>query len=69
MADARYPIGKFSFEGPLSDDQRIKFLEDIEQAPARLKAAVKGPRSNSTHLIATADGPCARSSTTFPTAT
>jgi uncharacterized damage-inducible protein DinB len=42
MADARYPIGKFSFEAPLSDDQRIKFLEDIEQAPARLKAAVKG---------------------------
>ena len=42
MADARYPIGKFSFEGPLRDDQRIEFLEDIEQAPARLKAAVKG---------------------------
>jgi len=42
MADARYPIGKFSFEGPLSDDQRIEFLEDIEQAPGRLKAAVKG---------------------------
>src|SRR5437868_12861886 len=42
MADARYPIGKFSFEGPLSDDRRIEFLEDIEQAPGRLKAAVKG---------------------------
>jgi len=42
MTDARCPIGKFSFEGPLSDDQRIEFLEDIEQAPARLKAAVKG---------------------------
>src|SRR5205807_5268645 len=42
MADPRYPIGKFSFEGPLSHDQRIEFLEDIEQAPARLKAAVKG---------------------------
>ncbi|PYX21292.1 MAG: putative metal-dependent hydrolase [Acidobacteria bacterium] len=42
MADPRYPIGKFSFEGPLRDDQRIEFLEDIEQAPARLKGAVKG---------------------------
>jgi len=42
MADPRYPIGKFSFEGPVRDDQRIEFLEDIEQAPARLKAAVKG---------------------------
>src|SRR5437660_4578560 len=42
MVDARYPIGKFSFEGPLSDDRRIEFLEDIEQAPGRLKAAVKG---------------------------
>jgi len=42
MADPRYPIGKFSFECPLSHDQRVEFLEDIEQAPARLKAAVKG---------------------------
>ena len=42
MADPRYPIGKFSFEGPLSEEQKARFLDDIEQTPARLRAAVKG---------------------------
>ena len=42
MADARYPIGKFSFEGPLSDHQKAQFLDDIAQTPARLTNAVKG---------------------------
>ena len=42
MSDPRYPVGKFSFEGPFSQEQKAKFLDDIEQTPARLKAAVKG---------------------------
>ena len=42
MADPRYPIGKFSFEDPLSEDQKARFLDDIEQTPARLRTAVKG---------------------------
>jgi uncharacterized damage-inducible protein DinB len=42
MADPRYPIGKFSFEGPLNEEQKARFLDDIEQTPARLRAAVKG---------------------------
>ena len=42
MADARYPIGKFSFEGPLNEEKKARFLDDIEQTPARLQAAVKG---------------------------
>lgn len=42
MSDPRYPVGKFSFEGPLSPEQKTKFLDDIEQTPARLKAAVQG---------------------------
>jgi hypothetical protein len=42
MTDPRYPIGKFSFEGTLSDGQKAKFLEDIEQTPARMRAAVQG---------------------------
>ncbi len=41
-SDPRYPIGKFSFEGPLSEEQKSRFLDDIEQTPARLKAAVAG---------------------------
>jgi hypothetical protein len=42
MSDLRYPIGKFHYEGPLSDDQKQKCLADIEEAPANLRAAVKG---------------------------
>jgi len=42
MSDPRYPVGKFSYEGPLSQEQKTKFLDEIEQTPARLKAAVQG---------------------------
>ena len=40
--DPRYPIGKFSFQGPLTAQQKKEFLNDIEQTPARLRAAVSG---------------------------
>jgi hypothetical protein len=42
MSDLRYPIGKFTYEGPLTEDQKQKHLAEIEQAPANLRAAVKG---------------------------
>lgn len=42
MTDARFPIGKFHYEGPLSDDQKRAFLDDVEQTPAKLRAAVAG---------------------------
>ncbi len=42
MIDARYPIGKFHFEGPPSEAQRASLINEIEQAPAALRAAVKG---------------------------
>ncbi|HMK21640.1 MAG TPA: bacillithiol transferase BstA [Terriglobales bacterium] len=42
MTDPRYPIGKFSFEGSLTDQQKSEFLNDIEQTPARMRAAVEG---------------------------
>jgi hypothetical protein len=42
MPDLRYPIGKFTYEGPLTEDQKQKYLADIEQAPTNLRAAVKG---------------------------
>jgi len=41
MTDPRYPIGKFHFEGPPSQDQRAKLIAQIEQAPTALRAAVK----------------------------
>jgi len=42
MTDLRYPIGKFHFDGPPTEEQRKKFIDDIAQAPANLRAAVKG---------------------------
>src|SRR5277367_806468 len=42
MSDLRYPIGQFSFAGPVDESQRTKFIADIEQTPASLRAAVKG---------------------------
>jgi DinB superfamily len=47
MTDPRYPIGKFHFEEPpsdvqKSDEQKIKFIDAIAQAPANMRAAVKG---------------------------
>jgi hypothetical protein len=40
--DLRYPIGKFHYDGPLSRENRQSCLADIEQAPANLRAVVKG---------------------------
>jgi DinB family protein len=42
MGDPRYPIGKFKFEGPLSQSQRDACITDIAAAPAALRAAVQG---------------------------
>jgi hypothetical protein len=42
MPDLRYPIGKFTYEGPSTEEQKQKYINDIEQAPANLRAAVKG---------------------------
>ena len=42
MPDPRYPIGKFSFEEPLTAEQKKQYLNDIEQTPARLRTAVRG---------------------------
>ncbi len=42
MSDLSYPIGKFEWTGASSDAERRKFIAQIEEAPARLRAAVKG---------------------------
>src|SRR5579872_2361139 len=41
-SDPRYPIGKFKYDGPPTEQQRSEFITNIEQAPAALRAAVKG---------------------------
>lgn len=40
--DLRYPVGPFKFEGPLNEDQRKKFIGEIEETPTRLRDAAKG---------------------------
>jgi hypothetical protein len=40
--DPRYPVGKFHYEGRPSEEQRAKFIDEIEKAPAALRAAVQG---------------------------
>jgi hypothetical protein len=42
MSDPRYPIGKFTYSGPPSEAERNQLISEIEQAPAKLRAAVKG---------------------------
>ncbi len=42
MTDPRYPVGKFHYDGPASEEQRQAFLDDITRTPANLRAAVKG---------------------------
>jgi len=39
--DPRYPVGKFSYSGPPTPEQKKQFLDDIEPTPARLRAAVR----------------------------
>ena len=40
--DLRYPIGPFKFDGQPSEQQLKQFISEIEQAPARLRAALAG---------------------------
>jgi uncharacterized damage-inducible protein DinB len=40
--DLRYPIGRFEWRGESSEDDRRRYLDEIEQAPAHLRAAVAG---------------------------
>jgi len=42
MSDLRYPIGKFTYGGPPSEAQRNACIDDIDQAPAALRAALQG---------------------------
>jgi uncharacterized damage-inducible protein DinB len=42
VTDLRYPVGKFTYEGHLTEDQKRSFLDDIARTPANLRAAVKG---------------------------
>jgi hypothetical protein len=40
--DLRFPVGRFKFEGMLTEQERRRAIADIAEAPARLRAAVDG---------------------------
>ena len=41
-ADLRFPVGRFKFEGSLTEQERLRAIDDIAEAPARLISAVEG---------------------------
>jgi uncharacterized damage-inducible protein DinB len=41
MTDPRFPLGKFHFDGPPTEDQRTQLIVSIEQTPTALGTAVK----------------------------
>jgi hypothetical protein len=42
MTDLRFPIGRFKMDEDITEDQRHRFIEEIKDAPARLRAVVSG---------------------------
>ena len=40
--DLRYPIGPFEWRGENSEEDRRRYLDEIEQAPGNLYAAIRG---------------------------
>ncbi|HXX00484.1 MAG TPA: bacillithiol transferase BstA [Candidatus Acidoferrales bacterium] len=42
MTDPCYPVGKFTYSGPLTETQRQEAISAIAETPANLRAAVKG---------------------------
>ncbi len=41
-----YPIGQFKYEGPYSEEQRKRFIDEIAAAPGRMREAVHGLRDS-----------------------
>lgn len=40
--DPRFPIGKFAYEGPPTEEQRKQLIAEIEKVPSAMRAATKG---------------------------
>ena len=69
MDDLRYPIGKFQFHGPATEEQRYEWMADIAEASAHLREAVNGLSAEQLDTpYRPGAGPCARSCIICPTA-
>jgi hypothetical protein len=42
MTDLRYPIGRSSLEGDLTQEQRVSSIDEVSRLPFNLRAAVQG---------------------------
>ena len=42
MMDLRYPVGKFNIDEEITEGQRERLINQIAEAPAKLRAAVEG---------------------------
>lgn len=42
MTDPRFPVGKFHYDGPPTEQQQQAFLDEVAKTPANLRTAVKG---------------------------
>ena len=42
LSELQYPIGKFSYTGPLTEEQRKQSIDEIAEAPKKFRAAVSG---------------------------
>ena len=42
MSDLRYPVGKFQYPAELTPDELQRAIDEIAEAPAKLREAVKG---------------------------
>src|SRR5450432_63511 len=40
--DVRYPVGRFDFKDPFRSEDRLLFLAQLAEGPAKLRAAVAG---------------------------
>lgn len=42
MSDLRYPVGKFQYQEPFSDQQKRECVDGLAQTPANLRASIAG---------------------------
>ena len=42
MTDLRYPIGRLQMEDKVTGDKRRQYIDQFEETPAKLRAAVGG---------------------------
>ena len=56
MTDLRYPIGPFKLESPLTAERRQLLINQIAEAPARMRAAVAGLSSEQLDMPYRPDG-------------